>query len=99
MVRKTTRERQNRRKPELKKFAIYPDYWPKKYGEIPLLGFVLAENVFHAERKAYDKGLLRKNITFNPKARLATEKDIYNTRASKRKKNQDGKLPMRRPFF
>lgn len=54
---------------ESRTFAIYPDYWKDSWGEKPLLGLVVAENEFHACRRAYDKGYLTKNFTFEPEAR------------------------------
>lgn len=53
---------------ESRSFAIYPDYWKESWGEKPLLGLVVAENEFHACRRAYDKGFLRVNFTFRPEA-------------------------------
>ena len=53
---------------ESRTFAIYPDYWKEKWGEKPLLGLVVAENAFHACRRAFDKGFVRKNFTFEPQA-------------------------------
>lgn len=48
-------------------YAIYPDYWKKSWGPIPLLGHVRADNEFLAEREAYDRGLLTLNFTFKPR--------------------------------
>lgn len=53
---------------ESRSFAIYPDYWKDSWGEKPLLGLVVAESEFHACRRAYDKGFLRVNFTFQPEA-------------------------------
>lgn len=54
--------------PNLKLYAIYPDYWPEKWGDKPLLGHVRAYEPFYAVRKAYDHGLVRVNFTFSVKA-------------------------------
>ena len=86
-------------RPDLKKFAVYPDYWKREWGEKPLLGFVFAENVFHAQRKAYDKEIVRKNMTFQPMVKLADGSETYNVRSYNRKKNAPERLPMRRPLF
>ncbi len=56
------------KKPNPRFFYIYPDYWKDTWGEKPCLGIVTAESEFHAERRAYDKGLLRLNLTIAPKA-------------------------------
>lgn len=50
------------------KYHIYPDYWLQKWGEMPYLGTVYADDEFEATRRAYDKGFLPVNITFGPKA-------------------------------
>jgi len=50
------------------KYHIYPDYWLPKWGEMPYLGTVYADDEFEATRRAYDKGFLPVNITFGPKA-------------------------------
>lgn len=52
------------------KYDIFPDFWKKEWGPKPKLGIVYAYNEFEAERKAYDKNLLRVNFTFKPKAVL-----------------------------
>lgn len=52
--------------PDMKLYAIYPDYWKEKWGERPLLGHVRATDKFSATRKAYDNNLVRVNITFKP---------------------------------
>jgi len=49
-------------------WAIYPDYWPEKWGRQPLFGYVSADDRFIAERVAYDVGLVYRNDTFKPKA-------------------------------
>lgn len=54
--------------PDLKVFAIYPDYWKDSWGPEPCLGHVRAYSEFYAKYKAYDKGLLPYNFTFGPKA-------------------------------
>lgn len=54
--------------PNLRLYAIYPDYWPEKWGEAPLLGHVRAYEPFYAVRKAYDHNLIRVNFTFGVKA-------------------------------
>lgn len=53
---------------ESRLFAIYPDYWKEKWGEKPCLGILVAENEFHACRRAYDTGRVRVNFTFGPSA-------------------------------
>lgn len=50
------------------KYAIYPDYWKKEWGQKPLLGYVWADDEFYAVREAYSKGLLTVNFTFQPEA-------------------------------
>lgn len=52
--------------PDNKLYAVYPDFWQKKWGDRPLLGYVKATDPFYAKRKAYDAKLLRLNITFGP---------------------------------
>lgn len=54
--------------PNLRLYAIYPDYWPEKWGEAPLLGHVRAYEPFYAVRKAYDHNLIRVNFTLGVKA-------------------------------
>lgn len=49
-------------------WAIYPSYWKKEWGEEPLLGRVRADSEFDAIRAAYDKGFLKVNFTFEPRA-------------------------------
>lgn len=50
-------------------FEIVPSYWNhKKWGDAPTLGFVKADSEFEAVRKAYDRGLVRINFTFEAKA-------------------------------
>lgn len=58
--------RKSRSKPLF--FYIFPDYWKESWGEKPCLGIVAAENEFHAERRAYDREILRLNLTIGPKA-------------------------------
>jgi hypothetical protein len=48
------------------KWAIYPDWWPKRWGQKPLLGYVYADDEFYAEREAYNRGILTVNVTFKP---------------------------------
>lgn len=55
---------ENKSNPDMKLYAVYPDYWKDKWGEKPLLGYVRAFDPFYAKRKAYDLNLLPKNITF-----------------------------------
>lgn len=51
-----------------KLWAVYPDQWPQKWGQIPLLGFVRADTEFDAVYAAYDKGLSHpNNCTFGLK--------------------------------
>lgn len=61
---------ENKAKPERNSrfFAIYPDYWKDKWGKKPCLGTLVAENEFHACRRAYDTGFVRVNLTFGPEA-------------------------------
>lgn len=49
------------------KYAVYPDYWKKSWGERPLLGIVFADDEFYAQREAYTRKLLTVNFTFGPK--------------------------------
>ena len=49
------------------RYAIYPDYWKKQWGERPLLGYVMADNEYWAKYAAYDAKLLRLNFTFGPR--------------------------------
>lgn len=58
-------------------FDIYPDYWKPSWGQPPLLGTVSAINEFEAERKAYNKELLRVNFTFGPKAMLVVNPNVH----------------------
>ncbi len=55
-------------KPKLDLYAIYPDFWPKTWGNPPLLGFTHAENDFQALRKAEYNGTYRSNLSFGAKA-------------------------------
>lgn len=48
------------------RWAVYPDFWPERWGRKPLLGFVFADDDFHATREAYNRGLLIQNRTFEP---------------------------------
>lgn len=34
------------------KWAIYPAFWKKSWGDIPLIGYVYADDEFYAEREA-----------------------------------------------
>jgi hypothetical protein len=53
------------------KYAVYPSYWAKSWGQAPLLGVVTADNEFLAERAAYDRGILNPaNCTFRGKFKL-----------------------------
>ena len=71
-------------------FAIYPDYWKPQWGPKPLLGFVNAFNAFEASRRAYTKGLLRQNFTFEAEAvpvqRSEMKEAIQNERDRQRRK-------------
>lgn len=49
------------------RYAIYPDFWKKEWGEKPILGYVKADSEYWAKYAAYDKKLLRLNFTFGPK--------------------------------
>lgn len=51
------------------KYQVFPDYWPKAWGQAPLLGVVYADDEFLAERVAYDNGILPThfNCTFGPR--------------------------------
>jgi len=57
-------------------FAIYPDFWAKKWGDPPLLGFVHAEDDFNAVRKAEFRGIYRRNFSFGPKAVKVKDKTV-----------------------
>ncbi|HET8686529.1 MAG TPA: hypothetical protein VFM18_07670 [Methanosarcina sp.] len=48
-------------------WEVYPDYWKESWGKIPLLGRVVADDEFYAEREAYNRGLLIVNYTFRPR--------------------------------
>lgn len=63
---------------ESRYFAIYPDYWKDKWGKKPLLGTLMAENEFHACRRAYDTGAVRLNLTFGPEAVEVTKAQADN---------------------
>lgn len=71
---------------ESRYFAIYPDYWKETWGEKPLLGVVVAENDFHAQRRAYDRNFLRVNFTFGPEAVEITEKQAESMREALHKR-------------
>lgn len=60
--------RSGRRRRPLGKYrwAVYPDYWKDSWGRRPLLGHVIADDEFYAEREAYNRGLLPVNFTFRP---------------------------------
>ena len=50
------------------RFAIYPSYWKDVWGKPPLLGIVMADNEFLAERLASDRGMINPhNATFQPR--------------------------------
>lgn len=51
------------------KYQVFPDYWKKEWGPVPLLGVVYADDEFLAERVAYDIGVLPThfNCTFGPR--------------------------------
>ena len=51
----------------MKLFAVFPDYWPKAWGEPPLLGHVKETSEYWARYAAYDAGLLPYNYTFGPR--------------------------------
>ena len=57
-------------------FAIYPDHWPRKWGDPPLLGFVHSEDEFNAVRKAEFRGIYRRNYSFGPVARKVSDKTV-----------------------
>lgn len=50
------------------RWAIYPDWWPKRWGPKPCIGVVQADDEFYAKREAYNRGLLTVNVTFQPEA-------------------------------
>lgn len=54
-------------------YAIYPDWWPKRWGKPPVLGEVVADSEFDAVRAAYDSGILSVNRTFEPRPVLIGE--------------------------
>lgn len=62
--------------PDMKLYAVFPDYWKDKWGDRPLLGYVRATDSFSAERKAYDIGLLRVNFTFKPEVKEVSENTV-----------------------
>jgi len=69
---KTSQESQAVKKPYTKPnnmllFAVYPDYWNPKWGELPLLGHVRETHEHWAKLAAYDNKLLPYNATFGPK--------------------------------
>jgi hypothetical protein len=64
---KPTRSNDNNFRGTKNKYAIYPDWWPARYGAAPCLGYVRADSVFDAIRAAYDAKLLVVNRTFEPK--------------------------------
>lgn len=46
-------------------WAVYPDYWPQKWGQRPTLGHVRADSKEDAVYAAYDRGLSHpSNCTF-----------------------------------
>ena len=55
--------------PDMKLYAVYPDYWKDKWGDKPLLGYVRATDPFSAERKAYDVGIITVNFTIRPEVK------------------------------
>jgi hypothetical protein len=57
-------------------WEIYPDYWKKTWGELPLLGIVAADSEFDAIRAAYDAKLLPYNFTFGPKPVLRKKRSL-----------------------
>jgi len=63
---KINRYNNNNYRGTLNKYAIYPDWWPKRWGVAPLLGYVVADSEFDAIRAAYDSKLLVVNRTFEP---------------------------------
>lgn len=67
-------------KPKMDLFAIYPDFWAKKWGDPPLLGFVYSEDDFMAVRKAEYLGIYRRNYSFGPMARKVESRDVRLTR-------------------
>ena len=70
MAQKPSSERTHN--PDMKLFAVYPDYWKVKWGDKPLLGYVRATDSFSAERKAYDIGLMPVNFTIRPEVQEVT---------------------------
>lgn len=62
---------------EEKVYDIFPDYWKPQWGAAPFLGTVTAFNEFEAERKAYNKDLLRVNFTFGAKAVLVVNPSVH----------------------
>lgn len=61
-------------------YAIYPDYWAKKWGDPPLLGFVYSDDEFMAVRKAEYLNIYRRNYSFGPLARKVESRDVRLTR-------------------
>ena len=70
-------------KEQSRSFAIYPDYWKESWGDKPLLGVVVAENEFHACRRAYDTGIMRVNFTISPEAVEISSSQAQSMRKSK----------------
>lgn len=49
-------------------YAVYPDYWPQRWGQTPVLGHVRADSEEDAVYAAYDRGLSHpSNCTFGLK--------------------------------
>lgn len=67
-------------------FAIYPDYWKDSWGKKPVLGTLVAENKFHAERRAYDTGFVRMNFTFGPEAVEVTKSQADQLKKSRHRR-------------
>jgi len=59
------------------KYQVFPDFWKKEWGQAPLLGIVYAEDVFSAERVAYDCGISSpQNCSFGLKFKLSGQAKI-----------------------
>jgi len=58
-----------------KLWVVKPDYWPEKWGPVPVLGFVRADTKYDAVYAAYDKGLSHpNNCTFGLDIKPAVER-------------------------
>ena len=63
-------------RPKMDLFAIYPDFWERKWGNPPLLGFIHAEDSFNAIRKAEFREIYRRNISFGIQAVKVEDRSV-----------------------